>query len=398
MKKAQQQQQQQSSQKGTAKTSKLSRLQKLRMQSQRMHHGSTLQHTPHTFTSKSHNAPPLTSHSTPPPPQPGGSPAKGAKVNQEKQQRNNPPIARGTTNQNQEKGAKVKAVPNAAAKSSSGVSSSRSPLKNLAPTTKRDSSPLKSHRDPSPLAKTTSKRDSSPLAKATSKRDSPSLGKSKSQRDSSPLAKTTSKRDSPPLAKSTSHHANSSKSNGASLSNNYYHESRSNTESREMEKSSSLHVFSESVSTLDRSPLGSLTSSKMTPPPPPTTTKIIHGDRKYYSPIRSMGKMMPLMTEDPVKDHRKHHHHHHKHHHGSERSESKSSRGLDFDGSGSDGGGDLFAQKDAILAAKFPQKRNRAVPPLGEGGGGVSSRGVVSSSNSKHHRNEGHSHGRTNRT
>lgn len=102
---------------------------------------------------------------------------------------------------------------------------------------------------------------------------------------------------------------------------------------------------------------------------------------------------MPLLNDSPVKEHKKHHHHRRKHH-AVETSEPSTAQGVDsMHGSG--GRADLFAQKDAILAAKFPQKRNRVVPPLGSGGAEEGG-----GSGSKHHRSEhgSHSHNRMNRT
>ena len=334
MKKAQQQQQQQqSSQKGPARGAKLSRLQKLRMQSQRLHHGSNLQHTPHTFTSKSNPPPPPTTTNTMP------SPAKGSKVNQDTPSKSSQQLENhhsSATNRLLIKGSKDKTSTVPPAKTSSGQALSQSPLKNIsAPPSKRDSSSL---------------------------------------------------------AKSTSHHNNLSSSKPKSGKSSGSSQESRGGDSKEAVRTSSptLHVVSESVSSMDRS--SSLSSSSRGVAAPPTA-KIIHGDRsKYYSPIRSMGKMMPIMTEDPARESppKKHHHHSHhrshKHQHGTERSESKSSR-AEFDG----GADSLFAQKDAILAAKFPQKRNRVVPPLSSGEGGGVSRGVASSSSSKHHKGDSHS-------
>ena len=348
------QQQQQNSQKATSRpsSSKLSRLQKLRMQSQKMLHGSSgLQRTPHTFTSKA------------------TAPSNGR-----------PPVASTKSVQDTTHISPVKSISNNHHKSYSPAKSSvpprddnASPVKNLS----QHGSNAKPH-SVSPMKSSThsnTKMHSTPAkhppSKDRSKSPARSSGSHGHDRDStqSPLRASGRHESDISWGKSSSHHSSKSKGSSPVRGSASYNENHS--AERLDSASPSLQVVSSSV-----------TATGVT-----GTTKIIQGDRKYYSPIRSMGKMMPLLTESPVKEHKKHHHHHHHKHHATETSESHAPRGVDV----SQAGGDPFAHKDAILAAKFPQKRNRIVPSLGSSAAAKDSGG----SGSKHHRSEhssGHSH------
>jgi hypothetical protein len=429
LKKAQQQQQQ-NSQKASSRssTTKLSRLQKLRLKSQKMHHGSIgLQRTQSTFTSKASAPAPLN---------------RGAKPIQD----NHISPARGVSSDNGKRFSPAKS--NSPAKSSTlsaddgfspgkGLSQSHSPGKGL----------LRSYSPGKGLSQTHSPEKSSSQSHSGKSSSQSYSGKSSSHSHSGKGSSHSRSSSHPEKSLSESH---SGKSSSQSHSGKSSHSVTSLSQSSPMKISShnntkhhSLPLKQSSITDRPKSPswsshentiasneqnshtkhsahssskpkghsLGkSLVSyNENRPSDGPdsatpslhvsssvtgngvlstTTTKIIQGDRKYYSPIRSMGKMMPLLNDSPVKEHRKqhHHHHHHKHH----AMESHTSREAEIS-QGGGGGGDLFAQKDAILAAKFPQKRNRMVPPLGGDGVAVSKGGSKHDSRSEHHSHSSHS-------
>ena len=293
-------QQQQILQKSTGRLSKMSRLQKLRIQSQKLHHGANLQHTAsHTFTSK----------------------AKVTPVSEIRRERS-------------------------PAKSSSKV--------NHAAT----SSPAKS----SKVNMETSSKKINVLSSKISQESSPVRNLT-----SHDLTLKSSIRWE--INRSPGNISTNSRTGGDPLPNH------KNTNPSETEKPS-VQVTNMFVTDSESQNSTAVTKS----------SKIIQREKKYYSPIRSMGKMMPLMNDDePRKKESKKHKHHH-HHHNLDRTEPTKPREFQ---SSSDGGGDFYAEKDAILAAKFPQKRNRMLP--GGSGGGVRSEGVVISTH--HHYVSEHSTG-----
>ena len=415
----QQQQQQQSAQKGS-RTSKLSRLQKLRMQSQKLHHGSGgAQRTPHTFTSKTTNSSPSqNSLSTAKPVHEAPSsqripPAKGIHHQVSSTVRASPGLPHRDATASPVMGSM---------EASQGIST-RKPLsdKDKANTlasrsavqgggSQKKERERSSHHEKD-AAKTREKERGFDKGKSSrglsshegDQTDSPSRSRENSKKDPSShevhksRSKTSSHHASSGSKKSSNHNSSNSSGNGSHKSNRL---ASSPTRSLETE-----HVAERET----RSPSVQVVSSSVSSG---GVTKIIQGDRKYYSPIRSMGKMMPLLNDSPVREsHKKHHHHHHHHHHHRhhETSEPPHAAAGGFDsgpeasggGGGGGGGEDLFAQKDAILAAKFPQKRNRVVlPPEGAPSREEhppSGKGVGISSGSKHHHRSEHSSGHSHR-
>ena len=355
MKKAQQQQQQTAQKGTTSKTSKLSRLQKLRMQSQKLHHGS-LQHTSHAFTIASIKNTGYSSNASPP---------KNQKASLEK--------------------ANPSPVKNPDAGKKSSVPTTKSPSKDKEKTkldlTNRE-------RTRSPLV-TSAKHD---LTSSFQKSSSAAAMQNSRARGESPSKSSSGRAEDRPRLKE------GRKSEPVSL------------EKPSMSAKPSVHVESASVTGSGNMWSSSSASASKSAP------KIIQGENKYYSPFRSMGKMMPLMNDDrsdsPVRSSSKERKKHHNRHHNSERESSQSYK--DFDGGAEDSGS---FSKDAILAAKFPQMRNRVPPSTAVGAattgsshrsgtptssshkGGASSHRSGGSSSSKHHRDYHKSdHGRTNRT
>ena len=116
--------------------------------------------------------------------------------------------------------------------------------------------------------------------------------------------------------------------------------------------------------------------------------KVISGENKHYSPFRSRGKMLPLMNssksdeddeedeeDDEEDDNYENESEDHRHHHGGllrgvgGKISSYASRNADY--LRKETAGEDTLDKNAILAAKFPQKRNYMPPgSLGGGAGG----------------------------
>ena len=502
LKKSQQQQQLSQQQKG-AKASKLSRLQKLRIQSQKMHHGAGVQHTPHTFTSKGKAT------------APEGSPLKSSGVNRKAtavsaksfSARMDFPLAGSQVNQESPtKDLKVKSEKTRSPVIDSKVNHENSPIGSKV-NRKRTNSPAvgskishernnsKVHRErtssPALSSKVSRERTGSPVISSKVSRErtnSPALCSKVSRegtgspaidnqertrspiitskvhriRNDSPAKKeeklysshdrtsSPSKNLSKHSSSSSRHHLHhsstqpssatikhgsvgtdhhhSSKSSGPSTTTkhgsmgttNHHHStnpSGSSTTNKYASTSADYHHNTKSMGASryeePEKPSVEVVSTTITTNQPSYSSnngKVIQGENKYYSPLKSRGKMMPLMNnddDDGDDDDEEEEEESYKEtiHHDGHRTDQYSSNTRDyhqFSTEGRDRGGDLSAQKDAILAAKFPQMRNRVPPPAAGGRTADGDRGVVSSSR-QYHRTEhrpthGHGHNRQNRT
>ena len=378
-------QQQQSQARPQTKSSKLSRLQKLRIQSQKMHHGA-VQHTSHTFTNKAsstnivhprdgkNDKVGLVTKNTSTPHEKSGSNAKDFKTKSE---------------------TSLPRVPKAAINRETTVPAKG--LNSLAATTKpeRTKSPLnvstnKSLPTNSVISETsdTRSRDQycSPLKGLSHHHKMKELQERNARHSSSPMNQHTAKqshRAGPPLLDSsvTKHRTTETHDrHSLSVAN---HTGRVQKKDVKRDKSPIRGASPTVTSSNHGGSTGVVVSSTLSE----TVTyggKVVQGEKKFFSPIRSRGKMMPLMNsgksdeeeeeedeEDDEEDLRRHHLHNHYHHTdngGGRRNETHLDRKERLDNQS----GDQFAQKDAILAAKFPQKRNYMPPGSlsGRAGGG----------------------------
>ena len=408
---------QQQTQRPQNKGSKLSRLQKLRIQSQKMHHGA-LQHTSHTFTNKGSSLP-VAQVKVPKASKVG---VVGLSSANNSSQHENTSLTPKTTS-------KIKTDATLSAVSTMSVMSNcettvaaNSLVKGLTAKPERTKSPFLNNASSNKNypAKTILFENSDPIHMSASpskvsphhhKQKKEELQGSNMHRTSSPSSKisthrhtikdSTNRSETPSLKPSITQHRTPADAPGHISASSSNHRGKFIDDEVDTDVSS----VKASSSTVTSSNSGGVVVSSTSSKTMISGGKVIHGEKKYYSPFPSRGKMMPLMNsgkseedEDEEEDedddddeirnsHQYNHYHHIDEGRGDGRNVTYPSRDSDHNrmvtSDNRGGGGDLYAQKDAILAAKFPQKRNY-MPP-GSLGGGAGGGKIVASRYHHHH-------------